>query len=264
MSWLNNTFDNCQFVSHSSNPLQIVAQCTNKMHEISRTFVWEDKFVMCKWHHCHIMVELAGGSHRTISCSGAMLGWNGDSAPQNIFNPISNQDLLMDYMQELPDGSAEWPLSGWSFYYFKDNRMTFPEPVVDINCTDTFRTCYEFESGASECIGNVEGHFIMDSLFSFVIGLNIALAVTSIIYFSAGRYVRRLGQYTNMLIYFFPLAAITLMLKGFLIFSLGAYILGNVLIIYLFPTIYLAVSSTRDSEKRRRIYKRIDLDEYKK
>lgn len=174
-----------------------------------------------------------------------------------IYNPITNQDLVWDSMYALPDGSVEWPLSGMDFYYIKDARMSFPEDVVNVNCTDDFKTCYEFSSGTSECIGNVEGQFIMDSVFSFVLGLNIALATAAIIYFSMGRYIRRLGQYTVMTIYFFPLAALTLMMRAFIIFSMGAYIAGNLLIIYLFPTIYLAVSSSRGAEKRRRLYTRL-------
>jgi len=255
MSWLNNTFDNCKFVSHSSDPLQIVSECTNKMNEIDRNFVWKDRFVMCKFHYCQVLVELAGGAHNTISCSGAMIGWTSDKRADKIFNPITNQDLTYYAMQELPDGAVEWPLSGLTHWYLKDARMTFPENVVNINCTDNYQTCYEFESGASECLGNVNGQFMMDSVFSFVIGLNISLAVAAIVYFGMGRYIRRLGQYPIIFIYFFPLAAITLVLRGFLILSLGAYIAGNLLIIYLFPTIYLAVSSTRDTEKRRRVYK---------
>jgi hypothetical protein len=253
---LSNTFDHCDFVSHSSDPIQIVAQCTNNMHEISRNFVWNDKFVMCKYHYCTILTQMAGDRHNTISCSGAMLSWGSEPDGGTIYNPITNQDLTWGSMHALPDGSVEWPLSGMDFYYFKDARMTFPEDVVNVNCTDDFKTCYEFDSGASECIGNIDGQFIMDSVFSFVIGLNIALAVAAIIYFGMGRYVRRLGQYTVMTIYFFPLAALTLMIRAFIIFNMGAYIAGNLLIIYLFPTIYLAVSSSRGAEKRRRLYTR--------
>lgn len=236
--------------------MQIIAQCTNKMHEISRNFVWNDQFTMCKYHYCTILTQMAGEGHNSISCSGAMMAWGSFSTSDRVYNPITNQDLVWDSMHPLPDGAVEWPLSGMKHYYFKDARMTFPENVMSVNCTDDFRTCYEFESGKSECIGNTEGQFIMDSMFSFVIGLNIALAVAAIIYFGMGRHIRRLGQYTIMSIYFFPLAALTLLLRGFIIFSLGAYVAGNLLIVYLFPTIYLAVSSTRGAEKRRRIYRR--------
>lgn len=255
VNWLNNTFDTCKFISHSTNPEQIISECTNKMHEIDRLFVWTDKFVMCKYHYCAVLVELAGGTHKTISCSGAMMGW-GDPTAQQVFNPISNQDMHLSFMHTYP---VEWPLSGKDYYYIKDTRMSFPDNVVNINCTDDFKTCFEFETGTSQCLGNTEDIPIIDSTFSFIIGVNVAVATAAMIFFGLGIYIKRLGRNATMLIYFFPLLGIALVMRGFLLLSLGPYVAGNILVIYLFPTIYLSVSSMRDAEKRRRVYKKIDL-----
>lgn len=260
MTSLSNKFDQCEFTSHSSNPEQIIAQCTNSMNEISRNFIWDNQFVMCKYHYCGILSQLVGEEHNTITCSGAVLAWGSTPTSNRIFNPVVNQDLYWENMMALPDGFVEWPLSGLSYYYYKDNRMVFPENVININCTDDFKTCYKFESGRSECLGNVGDQIIIDSTFSFVLGLNIALAVTAIIYFAMAKYFKSLSHYTIMVIYFFPLAAITLLLQGLIILSLGAYILGNLLMIYFFPSLYLLISSSRNAEKKRRIYNRLNQE----
>lgn len=238
--WLNNTFDKCRFIQHSSNPEQVVSECTNYLHDSERLFVYRNNFAMCKYHYCAVLFELAGEHHNKLSCSGAIYAWGSGLDAKYSFNPVVNVDVDFERMNSLPSGTIEWPLSGKTFYYLKDSRMEFYSEITDVNCTDDFKTCLSFEGGGSMCFGNVGDVMIIDSLFAFALGMITGLMMLILVYIVVSMRYVSLSNLKLVVINAIPLLGIVFILHGFTLISVGAFVLGNVLVGLLVPVGYVA------------------------
>lgn len=234
---LENTLERCSLQYHSSSPDQLIAQCTNVMHEVDRLLVYKNEFAMCKKHYCAILKNIADGTHNTISCSGLILRWS-DVDKHRTFNAVSNRDFHFDKMIPLPYGFVEkLPFTFKEYFYVKDSRSVFEKDVFDLKCTNNLKTCYStYVNGTKteECLGNLNDDLIIDDDLSFAGGILLA-TVLLIFFFIFKNVLLYYNKHIIILTTAIPLIAFTLFLNSIFLMSYGSFILGWITVLLTLP-----------------------------
>lgn len=235
----NNTYDSCIILPHQSDSDYNVLSCVNILNERDKHFLYEDQFAMCANHYCAIVFDITSLTHSMITCSGAILSFQETS----YFNPINAFTPITSDLKEFPQNLLDIISNNFKYYYLKDSRTTFRNNVVKINCTNDYSTCLEFEDGRSFCMGNIKDIIILHPISSFVIGIAIAMAFTTLVYVALRPYIHYIKNVITISVYTIPLIGMFLIMNSVFAISISYYIIGNILVMTMLPLITTFVDS---------------------
>lgn len=233
MSLLRNRFTQCIAENHSSGGK--VLACVNTMSERHRYFVYNSKISMCEYHMCVILVDRNDGTHDTVACSGAIMRFGNDLY---YFNPLTPFGLYFDEMLPMTRSAIDYFAIQYQYYFQADVRSKFTEPIVNINCTNSMKTCLTFSSNRSLCFGNIEDTIIIHSTESLIHGIIISFTVGACCYLFWKKHAKNFIIPFLFLFYIVPLLGLGMIYNGWFLSMTIPYLMGNVIVIFIFNMLY--------------------------
>lgn len=246
-------FDSCSILKLSGIN-QHVMSCINFMGQMDRHILYQDKYATCEYHYCAIIYNRVSGRHNTITCSGGIMHFDDD---KHFFNPITPFELNFTKMVEMPMSTVELMGVDLDFYYAKDIRTSFMDDIIDVNCTNNFRTCLTF-SNTSACFGNTQGVDMVHSKEALVWGSMTSLVLGSFVLFVISPRLADRSTFFIIILYLIPLVCSILLYSGIFLGPKVPFIMSSVMVFALFPIIFY---SFRDFNLESSKYKRLQRRE---
>lgn len=246
-------FDRCEF-TRDGDINENVMSCINFMGQIDKNIVYSDKFSICEYHYCSILKDRQSGRHNTLSCSGGILRLGDDN---QFFNPITPFKIKFDEMVRMPMSSVELMAAELEYYYAKDIRTSFSEDIIDLNCTNDFKTCIQFNNGTL-CFGNTFDQKLVGSREALVWGSMTSLVVGAFVIFVLMPRFKNRGMFYMLFTYLLPLAGIIFLYAGLVLGPKIPFIMSSVMVFLLFPILYY---SLRDFSEQSNPYQQVSGDD---
>jgi hypothetical protein len=257
MAGLSNYFDECK-LEEVDGITDKIFTCKNFMGQIDRHVLYSDKYAICEYHYCVIQKNRQYGSHTTLSCSGAMMRFGSDN---QFFNPITPFEVKFSEMVRMPISSVELMGVELEYYYSKDVRTIFSEDIIDLNCTNDFKTCLTFNN-ATTCFGNINNQEIIHSEQALVWGSMTSLVLGSFVVFVLMPKLRHRGLFYMLAMYLIPLIGIVLIYSGIILGAKIPFIMSGVFVFLLFPIIYYTLRDVhKDSKNYKKLSQKEELDD---
>jgi hypothetical protein len=188
---------------------------------------------MCRYHYCAIVYDITALTHSILTCSGAILNFQGSK----FFNPINVYTPMLEDMKPYPNSMIDFFGNQFQYYYIKDSRSSFAENIISVNCTNDFTTCIQFEGGKSFCMGNVQDIRVLHPLSSFVLGTIVAMFFVTIVYISLSHLINYFRNVVATTLYIVPIVGMSLVINAVFAIHTAAYVIGIFLVLVLVPLI---------------------------
>jgi hypothetical protein len=202
-------FDKCSILTIKGITEKVLS-CINFMGDVKKNIIYNNKYAICEYHYCSILKNRGTGRHNTLSCSGGIMRFGDDN---KFFNPLTPFEIKFDEMVQMPMSTVELMAVDLEYYYTNDIRTTFSQDIINLNCTNTFKTCLTF-SNATLCFGNTYDQSIIHSEQALVWGSMTSLFVGSFVVFILMPRLKDRGMFYLLFTYLFPLIGIILIYSG--------------------------------------------------
>lgn len=241
-------FDNCELSTVEGIP-QTILSCINFMGETDQHVVFNNKYAICEYHYCAIILNRVTNRHNTLTCSGGIMRFGDDNY---FFNPITLFKLDFSKMLPLPTSAVEVLGYGLEFFYSKDIRTTFQDDIMDVTCTNDFQTCLRFHNG-TVCFGNTQDIGIMHTPQAYMWGcVNSIILGAFVLFFLTPRLKDRHLWYLFFL-FVIPVAGVSLIVAGTTLGPKIPFTLGSLTILILYPFAHYLLKDMNEEPKYQRI-----------
>jgi hypothetical protein len=167
------------------------------------------------------------------------------------FNPLTPHGLEFSEMVVMTPSSVDVLASSFQYFYHNDVRSTFTNDLVNVNCTNDFKTCVNTNT-SSICFGNTGETQVIHSLNALIYGLVTTALIGTLMYLILRKKSDPYSTTFLSIFYVLPVIGTTLILLGLLLMPIIPYLLGIAIIMGIFPYIYFpAVDLNKNLEKRR-------------
>lgn len=232
MVGLSTYFDECS-VDYREGFSQQISSCINFMGQTDTHVLFENKIAVCEYHHCVIPINGATNRHNILSCSGGILNFG-----EGLFlNPVTPFIMDFDSMVRLPPSAVDLMAGNLQYYYAKDIRTAFEHDIVDINCTNDFKTCLTF-ANTSTCFGNVDDVNVHHSEEMLVWGVINSLFIGSFVVFVLFNRFKSWTLWHFIAAYLCPVVAMVSMYAGIFLAPLIPFVMMNLIVFALFPIVH--------------------------